>query len=76
MDDKRFLNSYHNASTPPGPDVPADLAGSMLAADPVLGEAAELARVLARAHPPRLGLPGSGRGKVVVGGRRVRKQRD
>jgi len=50
MDDERFLNSYHNASTPPGPDVPADLAGFMLAADPVLGEAAELSRVLARAH--------------------------
>jgi hypothetical protein len=27
MDDERFLNSYHNASRPPGPDVPADLAG-------------------------------------------------
>ena len=50
MDDERFLNSYHNASTPPGPDVPADLAGFMLAADPVLGQAAELSRVLARAH--------------------------
>ena len=49
-DDQRFLNSYHNASTPPGPDVPADLAGFMLAADPILGEAAELSRVLARAH--------------------------
>ncbi len=50
MDDQRFLNSYHNASTPPGPDVPADLSGFMLAADPVLGAAAELCRVLARAH--------------------------
>ena len=50
MDDERFLNSYHNASTPPDPDVPADLAGFMLAADPVLSEAAELSRVLARAH--------------------------
>jgi GAF domain-containing protein len=50
MDDQRFLNSYHNASTPPGPDVPADLAGFMLAADPILGEAAELSRVLAHAH--------------------------
>lgn len=50
MDDERFLNSYHNASTPPDPDVPADLAGFMLAADPVLAQAAELARVLARAH--------------------------
>jgi hypothetical protein len=44
MDDERFLNSYHNASRPPGPDVPADLAGFILAADPVLGEAAELSR--------------------------------
>src|SRR5215471_6644951 len=35
---------------PPGPDVPANLAGFMLAADPVLSEAAELSRVLARAH--------------------------
>jgi hypothetical protein len=42
MDDERFLNSYHNASTPPSQDVPADLAGFMLAADPVLCEAAEL----------------------------------
>ena len=50
MDDERFLNSYHNASTPPGPDVPADLAGFMLAADPILSEAAELSRVLAHAH--------------------------
>ena len=50
MDDEHFLNSYHNASTPPGPDVPADLAGFMLAADPVLGQAAELSGVLARAH--------------------------
>jgi GAF domain-containing protein len=50
MDDEQFLNSYHNASTPPDPDLPADLAGFMLAADPVLALAAELARVLARAH--------------------------
>ena len=50
MEDQRFLNSYHNASTPPGPDIPADLAGFMLAADPILGEATELSRVLARAH--------------------------
>ena len=50
MDDQQFLNSYHNASTPPGPDVPADLAGFMLAADPILGAAAELSRVLAHAH--------------------------
>ena len=50
MDDEQFLNSYHNASTPPGPDVPADLAGFMVAADPVLAQGAELARVLAHAH--------------------------
>ena len=50
MDDERFLNSYHNASTPPSPDIPPELAGFMLAADPVLSQAAELARVLARAH--------------------------
>jgi GAF domain-containing protein len=50
MTSERFLNTYHNASTAPSPDVPADLAGFMLAADPVLAEAAELARVLARAH--------------------------
>jgi len=47
---ERFLNSYHNASTPPWPDVPAELAAFMLAVDPVLAQAAELARVLARAH--------------------------
>ena len=45
MDDERFLNSYHNASTPHGPDVPADLAGFMLAADPILGEAAGMSDV-------------------------------
>jgi GAF domain-containing protein len=50
VSDERFLNSYHNASTPPGPDVPAELAAFMLAVDPVLAQAAELARVLARAH--------------------------
>jgi GAF domain-containing protein len=50
MTTERFLNTYHNASTAPGPDVPADLASFMLAADPVLAEAAELARILARAH--------------------------
>jgi hypothetical protein len=50
MDDERFLNRYHNASTPPDPDLPAALAGFLLAADPVLAQAAELARVFARAH--------------------------
>jgi hypothetical protein len=47
---ERFLDTYHNASTPPSPDVPEDLASLMLAADRVLAEAAELARVLAGAH--------------------------
>ena len=50
MSEERFLNTYHNASTPPGPDVPPELTAFMLAADPVLTQAAELARVLARAH--------------------------
>jgi hypothetical protein len=72
MDDERFLNSYHNASTPPGPDVPADLAGFMLAADPVLGEAAELSRVLARAHwlaVPLIGSDGDNYGFIQVSDR-------
>ena len=47
---ERFLNSYHKASTPPGPDVPAELAAFMLAVDLIMTQAAELARVLARAH--------------------------
>ena len=34
MTTERFLNAYHNASTAPSPDVPADIAGFMLAADP------------------------------------------
>jgi GAF domain-containing protein len=50
MTEEQFLNTYHNASTPPSPTVPSELAGFMLAADPVLALAAELARVLARAH--------------------------
>ena len=50
MTTERFLNTYHNASTPPSPDVPEDLASFMLATEPVLTEAAELTRVLARAH--------------------------
>jgi GAF domain-containing protein len=50
VSEERFLNTYHNASTPPGPDVPPELTAFMLAADPVLTQAAELARVLARAH--------------------------
>ena len=47
---EQFLNSYHNASTPPSPDVPVDMASFMLAADPILAQAAELARVVTRAH--------------------------
>jgi GAF domain-containing protein len=50
MTTERFLNRYHNASTPPSSDVPPELSSFMLAADPVLAEAAELARVLAQAH--------------------------
>ena len=50
VSDEQFLNSYHNASTPPSPDVPADMASFMLAADPILAQAAELARVITRAH--------------------------
>jgi GAF domain-containing protein len=50
MTTERFLNTYHNASTAPSSDVPPDLASFMLAADPVLAEATELARILARAH--------------------------
>ena len=50
MTDERFLNAYHNPSRQPSQEVPEDLAGFMLAADPVLVEAAGLARVLARAH--------------------------
>ncbi len=50
MTTEPFLNRYHNASTPPSSDVPPELASFMLAADPVLAEAAELARVLAQAH--------------------------
>jgi GAF domain-containing protein len=50
MTTEPFLNTYHNARTAPSAEVPADLAGFMLAADPVLAEAVELARILARAH--------------------------
>jgi GAF domain-containing protein len=50
MTTEPFLNRYHNASTPPSSDVPPELASFMLAADPVLAEAAELARVVAQAH--------------------------
>ena len=50
MTTERFSNTYRNASTAPSPDGPADLASFMLAADPVLAEAAELVRIVARAH--------------------------
>lgn len=50
MTGEHFLNTHHNASTPPSLDVPPELASFMLAADPVLAETVELARVLARAH--------------------------
>jgi GAF domain-containing protein len=50
MTEQRYLNSYHNASTAPPADVPAELADFMLAADPILANAAELARVVAQAH--------------------------
>ena len=50
MSEVAFLNTYHNASTPPPAEVPADLAGFMAAADGVLAHAAELARVVAQAH--------------------------
>jgi GAF domain-containing protein len=50
MKDEHFLNTYRNASTPPPPDVPTALANFMLAADPVLAQAAELARVVTHAH--------------------------
>ena len=46
MSGEQFLNTYHNTSTSPSPNVPAILANFMLAADPVLAQAAELARVI------------------------------
>jgi GAF domain-containing protein len=50
MRDVPFLNTYHNASLDPDPDLPAELAGFVRSADTVLAHAAELGRVLARAH--------------------------
>jgi GAF domain-containing protein len=50
MTDEVFLNSYQNASTAPSPDVPAERASFMLSADRILAQAAELARVITRAH--------------------------
>ena len=50
MSETAFLNTYHNASTPPPAEIPADLASFMSAADRVLDQAAELTRVVAQAH--------------------------
>jgi hypothetical protein len=50
MTAERVLNSYRNASPPPSPELRGDLARFMVAADPILAEAAELARVVACAH--------------------------
>jgi GAF domain-containing protein len=50
MADEEFLNTYRNASAPPPEEVPSELAGFMVAIDPVLANAAELARVVAHAH--------------------------
>jgi GAF domain-containing protein len=50
VEPESYLNTYHNASTPPPAEIPSDLARFMLAADPVLAQTAELARVLAHAH--------------------------
>lgn len=50
MSDTAFLNTYHNATTPPPAEIPAVLAGFMAVADGVLAEAAELARVVTQAH--------------------------
>ena len=50
MREESLLNAYHNSSTAPEGDVPAELAAFMFAADPVLANAAELTRVVTRAH--------------------------
>jgi GAF domain-containing protein len=50
MSEERFLNSYRNISSPPSPDLPPEMAGFMRAVDPILTDAAELARVVAHAH--------------------------
>jgi hypothetical protein len=44
MNEDRFLNSYHNASTPPSPSLRPDLAAFMLAADPILSDTASIGR--------------------------------
>ena len=50
MSDERFLNSYRNVSSPPSPDLPPEMVGFLRAVDPILTDAAELARVVAHAH--------------------------
>jgi GAF domain-containing protein len=50
MSEEGFLNSYRNASTPPPSELRPDLAAFILAADPILSDAGEIARVLVRAH--------------------------
>lgn len=50
MTDDTYLNTYHNASTPPSAACSPDLVRFMLAADPILADTAELARVVTHAH--------------------------
>jgi GAF domain-containing protein len=50
MSAQSFQNTYQNASTPPPSDVPKELAGFLLAIDPVLAATAELVRVVTLAH--------------------------
>ena len=50
VSDERFLNSYRNISSPPSPDLPPEMVGFLRAVDPILTDAAELARVVAHAH--------------------------
>jgi GAF domain-containing protein len=45
-----YTNSYHNAAGRPAADLPPDVARFLVAADPVLAPAAELARAVTRAH--------------------------
>jgi GAF domain-containing protein len=48
--DERFLNTYHNASTRLAPDLRPEVANFQRAVDPILANAAELARVVTNAH--------------------------
>src|SRR5262245_54599779 len=50
MPDQPHRNVYRNASTPPPAEAPDDLAAVLVAIDPILAAAAELARVVAVAH--------------------------